>query len=208
MNKEQELRDLLFNIKEDLEDIRKTIDKMIRDIEYYVQGGGNMIILIPKDKEYMLEFHRDLLYYFVGYELNHIAYMLGYDITDIERIENKENNIIIRYLKVEEIKELNDVFPLTIIDEILEEYYLKLEHIPDLDKREEVEEWVIAVKVKEELERIKNIVIEELKERFEHLKQCIFVEIADGDVNKAKEMLKEKYKDYIIVEQYDRKNSI
>ena len=159
-----------------------------------------MIILVPKDKEYMLEFHRDLLYYFIGYELNHIAYMLGYDITDIERIENKENNIIIRYLKVEEIKELNDVFPLTIIDEILEEYYLKLEHIPDLDKREEVEEWVIAVKVKEELERIKNIVIEELKERFEHLKQCIFVEIADGDVNKAKEMLKEKYKDYIIVE--------
>jgi len=159
-----------------------------------------MIILIPKDKEYMLEFHRDLLYYFVGYELNHIAYMLGYDITDIERIENKENNIIIRYLKVEEIKELNDVFPLTIIDEILEEYYLKLEHIPDLDKREEVEEWVIAVKVKEELERIKNIVIEELKERFEHLKQCIFVEVIDGDVNKAKEMLKEKYKDYIIVE--------
>ena len=37
MNKEQELRDLLFNIKEDLEDIRKTIDKMIRDIGYYVQ---------------------------------------------------------------------------------------------------------------------------------------------------------------------------
>jgi len=36
MNKEQELRDLLFNIKEDLEDIRKTIDKMIRDIEHYV----------------------------------------------------------------------------------------------------------------------------------------------------------------------------
>jgi hypothetical protein len=36
MNEEQELRDLLFNIKQDLEDIRKTIDKMIRDIEHYV----------------------------------------------------------------------------------------------------------------------------------------------------------------------------
>jgi hypothetical protein len=36
LNKEQELRDLLFNIKEDLEHIRKTIDKMIRDIEHYV----------------------------------------------------------------------------------------------------------------------------------------------------------------------------
>jgi len=36
MNKEQELRDLLFNIKEDLEDIRKAIDKMIKDIEHYV----------------------------------------------------------------------------------------------------------------------------------------------------------------------------
>ena len=33
---EQELRDLLFNIKQDLEDIRKTIDKIIKDIEYYV----------------------------------------------------------------------------------------------------------------------------------------------------------------------------
>jgi len=33
---EQDLRDLLFNIKEDLEHIRKTIDKMIKDIEYYV----------------------------------------------------------------------------------------------------------------------------------------------------------------------------
>jgi len=30
---EQDLRDLLFNIKEDLEHIRKTIDKMIKDIE-------------------------------------------------------------------------------------------------------------------------------------------------------------------------------
>jgi hypothetical protein len=77
---------------------------------------------------------------------------------------------------------------------------LKLEHIPDLNSREDVEQWVIAVKVKEELERIKNIVIEELKERFEHLKQCIFVEVVDGDINKAKEILKEKYKDYIIVE--------
>jgi len=36
LNREQELRDLLFNIKEDLEHIRKTIDKMIKDIEYYV----------------------------------------------------------------------------------------------------------------------------------------------------------------------------
>jgi hypothetical protein len=126
--------------------------------------------------------------------------MLGYDITDTERIEDKENNVIIRYLKLEEIKELNDVFPLDVIDEILEEYYLKLEHIPDLDKRDEVEEWVIAVKVKEELERIKNIVVEELKERFEHLKGCIFVEVAEGDINKAKEILKEKYKDYIMVE--------
>jgi hypothetical protein len=36
MDKEQELRDLLFNIKEDLEDIRKAIDKMIKDIEHYV----------------------------------------------------------------------------------------------------------------------------------------------------------------------------
>jgi hypothetical protein len=159
-----------------------------------------MIILVPKDKEYMLEFHRDLLYYFIGYELNHIAYMLGYDITYIERIEDKENNVIIRYLKVEEIKELNDVFPLDVIDEILEEYYLKLEHIPDLDKRDEVEEWVIAVKVKDELERIKNIVVEELKERFEHLKGCIFVEIAEGDINKAKELLKKEFKDYIMVE--------
>jgi len=30
---EQDLRDLLFNIKEDLEHIRKTIDKIIKDIE-------------------------------------------------------------------------------------------------------------------------------------------------------------------------------
>jgi hypothetical protein len=36
MNKEQDLRDLLFNIKDDLEHIRKTIDKMIKDIEYYI----------------------------------------------------------------------------------------------------------------------------------------------------------------------------
>jgi hypothetical protein len=162
-----------------------------------------MIILIPKDKEYMLEFHRDLLYYFIGYELNHIAYMLGYDVTDIERIEDKENNVIIRYLRVEEIKEVNDMFPLDVIDEILEEYYVKLEHIPDLNNRDEVEEWVIAVKVKDELERIKNIVIDELKEKLGNLKGCVFVEVVEGDINKAKEILKEKYfiyKDYIIVE--------
>jgi hypothetical protein len=159
-----------------------------------------MIILVPNDKKYIIDFYRDVLYYFIGYDLNDIAYRLGYDVTDIERIEDKENNVIIRYLRVEEIKEINDIFPLDVIDEILEEYYLKLEHIPDLNKRDEVEEWVIAVKVKEELERIKNIVIEELKERLEHLKGCVFVEVAEGDINKAKEVLKEKYKDYIIVE--------
>jgi hypothetical protein len=159
-----------------------------------------MIILIPKDKEYMLEFHRDLLYYFIGYNLSNIAYMLGYDITDIKRIEDKENNVIIRYLKVEEIKELNDVFPLYVIDEILEEYYLKLEHIPDFNNKNDVEQWVIAVKVKDELERIKNMVVEELKERFEHLKQCVFVEVSEGDIDKAKQLLNEKFKDYIIVE--------
>jgi hypothetical protein len=159
-----------------------------------------MIILVPKDKEYIIDFYRDLLYYFIDYDLNDIAYMLGYDVTDIERIEDKENNVIIRYLKVEEIKEINDVFPLDIIDEILEEYYLKLEHIPDLNNRSEVEEYIIGTKVKDELERIKNIVIEELKERLGHLRGCVFVEIAEGDINKAKEMLKEKYKYYIIVE--------
>jgi len=159
-----------------------------------------MIILIPKDKEYMLEFHRDLLYYFMGYDLNDIAYRLGYDITDIERIEDKENNIIIRYLRVEEIKEINDVFPLDVIDEILEEYYLKLEHIPDLNDEDEVEKWVISVKFKEELERIKNIIIEELKERLDHLKGCVFVEVIEGEKDKAKELLKEEFKDYIIVE--------
>jgi hypothetical protein len=162
-----------------------------------------VIILVPKDKEYIISFYRDLLYYFIGDELNHATYMLGYDITDIERIEDKENNIIIRYLKVEEIKEINDMFPLDVIDEILEEYYIKLEHIPNLDEREEVEQWVISVKVKEELERIREIVIDELKEKLDHLKGCIFVEIAEGDINKAKEILKEKYfiyKDYIMVE--------
>jgi hypothetical protein len=159
-----------------------------------------LIILVPNDKKYIIDFYRDLLYYFIDFDLNDIAYRLGYDVTDIERIEDKENNVIIRYLRVEEIKEINDIFPLDVIDEILEEYYLKLEHIPDLNKRDEVEEWVIAVKVKEELERIKNIVIEELKERLEHLKGCVFVEVAEGDINKAKEVLKEKYKDYIIVE--------
>jgi len=162
-----------------------------------------LIILVPKDKEYILEFHRDLLYYFMGYDLDDVAYRLGYDITDIERIEDKENNIIIRYLRVEEIEEINDVSPLDMIEEVLEEYYIKLEHIPNLDNREEVEQWVISVKVKEELERIKNIVIEELKERLDHLKGCIFLQVAEGDINKAKEILKEKYftyKDYIMVE--------
>jgi hypothetical protein len=162
-----------------------------------------MIILVPKDKDYIISFHRDLLYYFIGYDLNDVAYRLGYDISDIERIEDKESNIIIRYLRVEEIKEINDISPLDMIEEVLEEYYLKLEHIPDLNDREEVEQWVISVKVKEELERIREIVIDELKEKLDHLKGCIFVEIAEGDINKAKEILKEKYfiyKDYIMVE--------
>lgn len=159
-----------------------------------------MIILVPKDKEYIIDFYRDLLYYFISEELNHAAYMLGYDITDIERIENKESGVIIRYLRVEEIKEINDISPLDVINEILEEYYERLEHIPDLNSREEVEEYIIGTKVKDELERIKNIVIDELKERLEHLKGCVFVEIAEGDINKTKEVLKEKYKDYIIVE--------
>jgi len=162
-----------------------------------------VIILVPKNNEYILEFHRDLLYYFMGYDLDDVAYRLGYDITDIERIEDKENNIIIRYLRVEEIKEINDVSPLDMIDEVLEDYYIKLEHIPDLNNRDEVEEWVISVKVKEELESIRDMVIEELKEKLEHLKGCIFLQVAEGDVNKAKEILKEKYftyKDYIMVE--------
>jgi hypothetical protein len=162
-----------------------------------------VIILVPKNNEYILEFHRDLLYYFMGYDLDDVAYRLGYDITDIERIEDKENNIIIRYLRVEEIKEINDVSPLDMIDEVLEDYYIKLEHIPDLNNRDEVEEWVISVKVKEELESIRDMVIEELKEKLEHLKGCIFLQVAEGDVNKAKEILREKYftyKDYIMVE--------
>jgi len=159
-----------------------------------------MIVLVPKDKEYIVSFYRDLLYYFMGYGLNGITYRLGYDITDIERIEDKENNVIIRYLRVEEIKEINDIFPLDIIDEILEEHRLRLEHIPNLEDRDEVEQWIISVKVKEELERIKNIVMEELKEKVDHLKGCVFVEVAEGDINKAKEILKEKFKDYIMVE--------
>jgi len=159
-----------------------------------------MIVLVPKDKEYIVSFYRDLLYYFMDYGLNNIAYRLGYDITDIERIEDKENNVIIRYLRVEEIKEINDIFPLDIIDEILEEHRLRLEHIPNLEDRDEVEQFIISVKVKEELERIKNIVMEELKEKVDHLKGCVFVEVAEGDINKAKEILKEKFKDYIMVE--------
>jgi hypothetical protein len=159
-----------------------------------------MIILVPNNKKYVVDFYRDLLYYFIDMKFDHAIYTIGYDITDTNSIDNIENDVSIKYLRVEEIKEINDVFPLDIIDEILEEYYERLEHIPDLDNREDVEQWVIATKVKDELERIRNIVIDELKEKLDNLKGCVFVEIIDGDVNKAKEILKEEFKDYIIVE--------
>jgi hypothetical protein len=65
---------------------------------------------------------------------------------------------------------------------------------------ESVERWVIAVKVSEEVERLKKQIEKEMIERLSFFKSCIFAEVISGSREKAKELIKQKFPDYEIIE--------
>jgi adenosine deaminase len=158
------------------------------------------MLLVPKNKKDEIEWNRDKIYYFLDFDLDNLVTSFGHSQSDIDRIEDKENGVIIRYFVVDDIRELYDIFPLDDIDEFLEEYYEITEDLPDFDDRRSVERWVIAVKVAEEIERLKKQIEREMIERFSFFKGCIFVEVTSGSREKAKELIKQKFPDYEIVE--------
>lgn len=158
------------------------------------------MLLVPKDKKDEIEWNRDKIYYFLDFDFDNLVTSFGHDQSDIDRIEDKENGIIIRYFVVDEIRELYGIFPLDEIDEFLEEYYEITEDLPDFDDKRSVERWVIAVKVSEEVERLKRQIEREMIERLSFFKGCIFVEVISGSREKAKELIKQKFPNYEIIE--------
>jgi hypothetical protein len=159
-----------------------------------------VLLLVPSSKKDEIEWSRDKIYYFLDFDLDNLVTSFGHSQSDIERIEDKENGVIIRYFVVDEIRELYNIFPLDDIDEFLEEYYEITEDLPDFDDRRSVERWVIAVKVSEELERLKRYIEKEMIERLSFFKGCIFAEVISGSREKAKELIKQKFPDYEIIE--------
>jgi hypothetical protein len=158
------------------------------------------MLLVPNSKKNEIELNRDKIYYFLDFDLDNLVTSLGHYPANIDRIEDKENGVIIRYFVVDEIRELYDIFPLDEIDEFLEEYYEITEDLPDFDDRRSVERWVIAVKFAEEVERLKRQIEREMIERFSFFKGCIFVEVFSGSKEKAKELIRQKFPNYEIVE--------
>jgi hypothetical protein len=159
----------------------------------------NEMLLVPKNKKDEIEWNRDKIYYFLDFDLDNLVTSFGHSQSDIDRIEDKENGVIIRYFVVDDIRELYNIFPLDDIDEFLEEYYEITEDLPDFDDRRSIERWVIAVKVAEELERLRRHIEKEMIERLGFFKGCIFVEVVSGG-EKAKELIKEKFANYEIIE--------
>jgi hypothetical protein len=94
-----------------------------------------MMLLVPNSKKDEIEWNRDKIYYFLDFDLDNLVTSFGHSQSDIERIEDKENGVIIRYFVVDEIRELYNIFPLDDIDEFLEEYYEITEDLPDFDDR-------------------------------------------------------------------------
>jgi adenosine deaminase len=158
-----------------------------------------VILLVPNSKKDEIEWNRDKIYYFLDFDLDNLVTSFGHNQSDIDRIEDKENGVIIRYFVVDEIRELYNIFPLDDIDEFLEEYYEITEDLPDFDDRRSVERWVIAVKVSEEVERLKGQIEKEMIERLSFFKGCIFAEVISGSREKAKELIKQKFQDYEII---------
>jgi len=158
-----------------------------------------MMLLVPNSKKDEIEWNRDKIYYFLDFDLDNLVTSFGHSQSDIERIEDKENGVIIRYFVVDEIRELYNIFPLDDIDEFLEEYYEITEDLPDFDDRRSIERWVIAVKVSEEIERLKRQIEKEMIERLSFFKGCIFAEVISGSREKAKELIKQKFQDYEII---------
>jgi hypothetical protein len=157
------------------------------------------MLLVPNSKKDEIEWNRDKIYYFLDFDLDNLVTSFGHSQSDIERIEDKENGVIIRYFVVDEIRELYNIFPLDDIDEFLEEYYEITEDLPDFDDRRSIERWVIAVKVSEEIERLKRQIEKEMIERLSFFKGCIFAEVISGSREKAKELIKQKFQDYEII---------
>jgi hypothetical protein len=136
-----------------------------------------VILLVPISKKDEIEWNRDKIYYFLDFDLDNLVTSFGHNQSDIDRIEDKENGVIIRYFVVDEIRELYNILPLEEIDEFLE-----------------------AVKVSEELERLKRQIEREMIKRLSFFKGCIFVEVISGSREKAKELIKQKFPNYEIIE--------
>jgi len=159
-----------------------------------------MMLLVPNSKKDEIEWNKYKIYYFLDFDLDNLVTSFGLSQANIDRIEDKENGVIIRYFVVSEIRELYNIFPLDEIDEFLEEYYEITEDLPDFDDRRSVERWVIAVKISEEVERLKRQIEREMIERLSFFKGCIFVEVMSGSREKAKELIKQKFPNYEIIE--------
>jgi hypothetical protein len=158
-----------------------------------------MLILVPKSKQNEIEWNKEIIYHFIGYKLDNLAYVFGYDsMSEIDRVEDENGKTLMRFLKIEEIREVNDEFPLDVIDEELEELYESLEELPNMEEKKEVERWIINVKVRDELERIRKALEKRMKENFEFLKGCIFIETLENR-EKCLEKIKEIFPDYVIV---------
>jgi hypothetical protein len=47
-----------------------------------------MLILVPKSKQNEVEWNKEIIYHFIGYKLDNLAYVFGYD-SRVKLIESK-----------------------------------------------------------------------------------------------------------------------
>jgi len=157
-----------------------------------------MILLIPKSKEDEIDYNKDVIYRFIDFDLDDLVRSFGFEIDKIDRvIEN--NKTIMRYFVVDYIADIIDIFPIDIIDAKIEEYEEIIDRLPNFEDRREVENWIISVKMRDELKIIREILVDEMKERLGFLKGCIFVEILENK-ELCMQKIKEMFPDYIVFE--------
>jgi len=157
-----------------------------------------MILLIPKSKEDEIDYNKDVIYRFIDFDLDDLVRSFGFEIDKIDRVIENDKTIM-RYFVVDYIDDIIDIFPIDIIDSKIEEYEEIIDRLPDFEDKKEVETWVIAVKIRDELKIVREILVDEMKRRFEFLKGCIFVEILENK-ELCREKIKEMFPNYIVFE--------
>jgi|GEM_PF-6152776 len=158
-----------------------------------------MKILIPNEKKTDFELYRYIFYYLTEFDLRDFVLNIGLDPIVIESFRDEEKKGSMSYVVIEEIKEITDIFPISIIDERIEEIEEELESLPDLNDKRDVERWIINSKLREELQLLRNIIEEELIERLSVIKGCVLVEIYENR-EACIEKLKELFPNYFMIE--------